>query len=109
MKTAALDAKTVDCYRAVFNTPHGKHVLIHMLCDLGFVGETEPTPEGIALLNYAKRLLSILGGGKGKERKVGDVVLHTGTIGDQALSNFIGNLCSQSNNLINREKTNGRR
>jgi len=48
-------------YREVFGTRVGKQVLANMLAELGYFNEIIATPEEIAHLNYARRLLSIMG------------------------------------------------
>lgn len=69
----------VELYRKTFNSIHGQKVLMHMLFEMGF--SSEGRPEDLPLNNYAKRLVGILGGGKGIE--------------DITMKNFIENLCRQ--------------
>lgn len=50
-----------DAYREVFGSERGQEVLAHMLAELGYFNEIVSTPQDTTLMNYARRLLKIMG------------------------------------------------
>ena len=48
-------------YRNCFSTDVGRRVLGHMLLDAGFFDTDLKTPEEIAIENYVKNILKIMG------------------------------------------------
>ena len=63
-------------YREVFSTRQGKEVLAHMLTELGFFNEIVFDQEQIANLNYARRLLKLMGVIQAKNvNKITDVLM----------------------------------
>ena len=56
-----MDDLTLEYYRATFSTDSGKKVLAHLLADMGFWDSTIGTPEEIAVVNYAKKILMRIG------------------------------------------------
>lgn len=62
-------------YRNVFSNTEAKHVLSHILFELGtFIDIPDMTPEDAALKNYGVRLLNILGGGEIKINAISALV-----------------------------------
>jgi hypothetical protein len=47
--------------RRVYNTPHGREVLVNELDELGLFGTFRSDPGSVALLNHAFRKLVLLG------------------------------------------------
>jgi hypothetical protein len=71
-----LKKELVQQYRNVFSHTEAKHVLAHILFELGtFIDIPEMTPEDAALKNYGARLLNILGGGEVTIKAVEQFVL----------------------------------
>ena len=58
----------IEQYRTVFSSRSGLNVLAHMLYDLGVFQSNDGSPEDVALNNYGKRLLTILGAGQPDEK-----------------------------------------
>lgn len=60
---ARLDEKRKlrELYRRTFSGPFGRQVLAHMLVELGHFNTVAGDPKEVALQNYAKRVLNILG------------------------------------------------
>lgn len=51
----------IASYRTCFSTDAGKRVLGHLLLEAGYFDVDLKTPEEIAVLNYAKKILKNIG------------------------------------------------
>ena len=53
--------ETITAYRQCFITDAGKKVLAHLLIEAGYFDADLKSPEDLAVLNYAKKILHNMG------------------------------------------------
>ena len=60
----------IASYRTCFSTDAGKRVLGHLLVEAGYFDTDLKTPEELAVLNYAKKILANVGLFSMKKKKI---------------------------------------